>query len=66
MADVKDPVCGLSVDTHRAAGRSIYRGDVFYFCSQNCKDEFDSHPERYTRFLARVTTTPVPRSRNSF
>ena len=45
----KDPVCGMSVDTNKAAGTSSYQGKTYYFCSQDCKKEFDEEPEQYTK-----------------
>ena len=42
----KDPVCGMSVDPERAAGKSEHDGNVYYFCSAGCKQKFDAAPER--------------------
>lgn len=41
-----DPVCGMEVDPKEAAGRSTYRGIVYYFCSLACKKEFDANPTK--------------------
>jgi len=43
-----DPVCGMQVDESKAAGKSTYRDQVFYFCSPQCKQKFDENPESYT------------------
>lgn len=43
----KDPVCGMTVDETRAGARSEYRGQTFYFCSQDCKNKFDKNPDMY-------------------
>jgi Cu+-exporting ATPase len=43
----KDPVCGMQVEKEKAAGSSIYQGEVFYFCSLQCKNKFDQNPEKY-------------------
>jgi P-type Cu+ transporter len=43
-----DPVCGMQVDEANAAGESTYRDQVFYFCSQQCKQKFEENPENYT------------------
>jgi YHS domain-containing protein len=43
-----DPVCGMQVDEIKAAGKSSYRDQVFYFCSPQCKQKFDENPESYT------------------
>lgn len=44
---VKDPVCGMNVDPKTAAGKSEYKGQTYYFCSQGCKTSFDKAPEKY-------------------
>jgi len=41
-----DPVCGMEVDPKKAAGRSTFRGIVYYFCSLACKQEFDANPTK--------------------
>ena len=44
---VKDPVCGMDVDPKTAAGKSEYKGQTYYFCSNGCKRAFDKEPEKY-------------------
>ena len=44
----KDPVCGMTVEEDNAAATSEYKGTTYYFCSKDCKEEFDSDPESYT------------------
>jgi len=29
--------------------RATYQGQVYYFCSTECRDEFQKHPEKYAR-----------------
>ncbi len=43
----KDPVCGMEVDEKKAAGQSEYKGQIYHFCTANCKRWFDKYPERY-------------------
>lgn len=43
----RDPVCGMMVESDRAAGRSTYEGETYYFCSIGCREQFDAGPERY-------------------
>ena len=43
----KDPVCGMEVDEKKAAGKSEYNGQTYYFCSPGCKKSFDKEPEKY-------------------
>ncbi len=44
---VKDPVCGMEIDSAAAAGSSEYEGQTHYFCNLNCKQSFDAEPARY-------------------
>lgn len=44
---VKDPVCGMQIDEKKAAGKSEYQGQTYYFCSPGCKKAFDKEPEKY-------------------
>ncbi|MGA9397223.1 MAG: YHS domain-containing protein [Anaerolineaceae bacterium] len=43
----KDPVCGMSVDPVKAAGKSDYKGKTYYFCSIGCKKAFDKEPQKF-------------------
>lgn len=47
MAQVTDPVCGMTIDSDKATGQSQYEGRTFYFCSAQCKRQFDADPKRY-------------------
>lgn len=42
-----DPVCKMEVNPASAEAQSDYGGISFYFCSHECKQKFDSDPERY-------------------
>jgi YHS domain-containing protein len=44
MAKVKDPVCGMTVDTDTAAAQAEYEGQTYFFCSTGCAREFERHP----------------------
>ena len=48
MAMVKDPVCGMSIDSEEAAGTIEYEGKTYYFCSQTCHDAFQADPSART------------------
>ena len=41
-----DPVCGKSVMTEQAKP-SVYAGNVFYFCSRECREAFEAAPDLY-------------------
>ena len=43
----KDPVCGMNVDEKKAAAKSEYQGQSYYFCSAGCKAAFDKEPQKY-------------------
>ncbi|MCS7220921.1 MAG: YHS domain-containing protein [Anaerolineae bacterium] len=43
----KDVVCGMEVDPKKAAGKSEYQGQTYYFCSRGCKAAFDKEPQKY-------------------
>ena len=47
MAMVKDPVCGMEIDSDTAAGSSEYQGTTYYFCSEGCKHDFGTSPWKY-------------------
>lgn len=47
MAQVKDSVCGMTIDSDKAAAQSQYQGRTFYFCSAQCKKQFDATPDRF-------------------
>ncbi len=44
---VKDPVCGMDVDSSSAAYRSDHEGHTYYFCSQHCEAKFEADPVSY-------------------
>ncbi|MEM2098843.1 MAG: heavy metal translocating P-type ATPase [Candidatus Bathyarchaeia archaeon] len=54
MAQVRDPVCGMMVNTETAIKRKI--GDRwYYFCSQQCADVYEA-PERELKAMKRRVT----------
>jgi len=42
-----DPVCGKEVEASTAAASVIHNGKTSYFCSQDCKKEFEKDPAKY-------------------
>ncbi|GAX91634.1 YHS domain-containing protein [Effusibacillus lacus] len=48
-AKVKDPVCGMEIEAHSDALQSSYGGTDYFFCSANCKDQFDKDPAKYAK-----------------
>ena len=53
MSQVKDPVCGMSIDTEDAAGSTTYESQDVYFCSDQCRRDFEADPGRYYDRLVR-------------
>lgn len=43
----KDPICGMTIEESDAVGSSEYEGTTYYFCSMDCKEEFDANPSDY-------------------
>lgn len=45
-----DPVCGMEIDDN-AIGKlkiiSVHKNKKFYFCSNDCRSEFNAAPEDY-------------------
>jgi YHS domain-containing protein len=42
-----DPVCRMAVARDRADSMRKRRGSVYYFCSAECRRQFDEDPRRY-------------------
>jgi Cu+-exporting ATPase len=47
MATARDPICGMMVETRGAAGTTVYEGITYYFCSEDCFDQFEREPARF-------------------
>ena len=41
-----DPVCGKTLTTDKAKP-SVYAGNVYYFCSRECREVFEAAPDQY-------------------
>lgn len=44
-----DPVCGMHIDPEGAPASFVWKEHTFYFCSDECMQEFQSDPERYVQ-----------------
>jgi YHS domain-containing protein len=42
-----DPVCLMTVDPGRAAGRLVFRDTAYFFCTLTCAGHFARAPERF-------------------
>jgi len=45
-----DPVCGMKVDPSKAKYKSVYKGNIYYFCSIHCMKAFEKDPEFYLKY----------------
>jgi YHS domain-containing protein len=43
-----DPVCGMTVDKATAKS-AVHQGQVYYFCSQTCREKFEAAPATYAK-----------------
>ncbi|MGH9164714.1 MAG: YHS domain-containing protein [Acidimicrobiales bacterium] len=48
MAAVKDVVCGMTIDDGDAPEKADHEGTTYYFCSRECREEFEANPADYT------------------
>lgn len=44
---VKDPVCGMTLEEADAVTTVEHDGTTYYFCSEDCAQEFRSDPASY-------------------
>ena len=54
---VRDPVCGMQVETGNAKHRYELGETTYFFCSARCLDKFEADPDRY---LNPGASGPVP------
>ena len=46
--EVKDPVCGMTIDSEKATAKREADGRTYYFCSAACAGKFDKNPSKFT------------------
>jgi P-type Cu+ transporter len=44
---IEDPVCGMQINIDTAPAQTEYEGEIYYFCSQGCKREFEANPVQF-------------------
>ncbi len=44
---VKDPVCGMTIDSEKAAAKGTYDGKVVYFCAEGCRKTYETRRARH-------------------
>ena len=47
LHQVKDPVCGMTIDPSKAVGTAEYSGQTYHFCGSKCLERFKADPARY-------------------
>jgi Cu+-exporting ATPase len=47
VTTVRDPVCGMTVNTATSKHRFDYRGETYHFCSAGCRTKFAADPLAY-------------------
>ncbi|ACG77885.1 copper-translocating P-type ATPase [Phenylobacterium zucineum HLK1] len=47
-AEVRDPVCGMTVDPETTSHTATFEGRQYFFCSEGCRSKFEQAPSRYT------------------
>ncbi|MGI2336225.1 MAG: ATP-binding cassette domain-containing protein [Dehalogenimonas sp.] len=47
---IHDPVCLMKVDPEKTPYLSLHEDKNYYFCSPECKEDFDTDPDRYRDF----------------
>jgi len=58
-----DPVCGMTVDTSKAAGSFSHGGETYFFCSLHCLERFRTDPES---FITKSKTPTVGEGAEAF
>lgn len=53
----RDPVCGMQIDTAKAAASAEVGKARYWFCSERCRDTFIAEPERYLAEKAHIQDT---------
>jgi len=48
-SNAEDPVCGMTVDIGSSTLHKDYKGETYFFCSNNCLQKFSSAPSAYLK-----------------
>jgi len=62
---VKDPVCGMNVDPTASSWSSTRAGEIYFFCSEHCRDKFQSNPELFIHKKKEVLLNPKSIKQNA-
>jgi YHS domain-containing protein len=47
-----DPVCGAILNEQESEFRTLFAGKKYFFCSEECRKEFEDRPEEYLEIAA--------------
>jgi YHS domain-containing protein len=47
-----DPVCGVRIDEQESEFQTMFAGRKYFFCSEDCRKEFENEPEEYLETAA--------------
>ena len=59
-AEVVDPVCGMTISPADAVGQVEHNGQTYYFCNQQCLDQFRATPDAFLTGGAASAAPGVP------
>jgi len=59
---VKDPVCGMSVETETVKHRHTHDGIEYFFCNPKCKTKFEAAPDDYAKAIDPVCSMKVTKA----
>jgi Cu+-exporting ATPase len=48
MSTTTDPVCGKQFESTQAVAESEYDLQTYFFCSTDCRDQFEANPEHFS------------------
>ncbi|PKB25360.1 Cu+-exporting ATPase [Novosphingobium kunmingense] len=58
--EVKDPVCGMTVDPAKTPHHAVHQRHDYYFCSSSCLAKFEANPARYLTAETPATVEAAP------
>lgn len=61
---LKDPVCGMEVDSRSAKYTAEHQGHTYLFCSLMCQKAFEDDPLFYLNKSRRERSATVPPARS--
>jgi YHS domain-containing protein len=47
-----DPVCGRIIEERKPEFQTMFAGKKYFFCSEECRKEFEERPDEYVESVA--------------